>query len=165
MEKLIIFCVLVLNMITVSVIAGPLNYQDCILEANRKGGITSQDDVQRIKILCREQFPDTAPDKFEASKTLPKKVISKLTIYSNKGDEVINGTLYNGSSAYTVTRVTVLLTPINNGKDSIENFFDSEEFEINKTAAPFETTSFNIPLKDMNIKGEFSWHIVTAMGY
>ncbi|MBN1378196.1 MAG: hypothetical protein JXA04_03080 [Gammaproteobacteria bacterium] len=140
-----------------------MTYQDCILEVTRDGFFQSRRDVGRIKELCEERFPDTAP--VMLGDKLNNEALDKIEIYTNRTDKgEINGTVYNGNSYLIVTRLDLLITP-KTKKGSVEDFFDSEDFELNLKVKPYATESFTIEPEKTNIDGQFSWKLIRAWGY
>lgn len=139
------------------------SYQDCILEVTRDGYLTSKQDVGRVKELCEQRFPDSAPNIL--GEKLDGEQLAKVDIYTNRGDKgEISGTVYNGNPDIILTRLELLITP-NTDKGSVMDFFDSEEYEINLKIKPYSTKEFTIEPEKTTITGLFSWKLIRAWGY
>jgi hypothetical protein len=138
-------------------------YQECILEVTRDGFLQSRRDIGRIKLLCEERFPDTAPDII--GDKLNSEALEKIDIYTNRTDKgYINGSVYNGNPHLILTRLEILLTP-KTRQDPVMDFFDSEEYRLNLKVKPFSTESFTIEPEKTGIDGQFSWKLIRAWGY
>ena len=138
-------------------------YQECILEITRDGFLQSRSDIGRVKTLCEDRFPDTAPD--IVGDKVDGEALSKIDIYTNRTDKgEITGTIYNGNSHLILTRFEILLTP-KTQQDPVLDFFDSEEYRINLKVKPYATESFTIEPGKTAIDGRFSWKLVRAWGY
>ena len=139
------------------------SYQDCILKATREGYIRNREDIGHIKQNCRRRFPDSAPDVL--GEKLKEKALQQVELYTSRSDKGdIRGTLYNGNPDFFVTRVTLLLTPERG--DSVQDFFDSEEFEVTLNIPPHETKHFTIDADKTGIDSyDFSAKLIRAWGY
>lgn len=140
-----------------------LNYQDCLLQATRDGLVMDKQTVGRIKQTCLERFPESAPT--VGDKKLNEDQLAKIDIWTRlttKKD--IEGEFYNGNPDVVVTQFTILLTPVKSG-DSVQDFFESEEYEINLRILPYKTRTFRIPEKDTDIEGDFRWSLISVWGY
>ncbi len=148
--------------LTVAADSRALSYQDCILEVVSDGLLSSQRDIGRVKELCEERFPDSAPKVI--GEKIDAKALEKIDIYTNRGsDGVINGSVYNGNGHIILTRLEILLTPKTH-QGSVMDFFDSEEYQINLLIKPFATEHFTIEPDKTSIDGQFSWKLVRAWG-
>lgn len=150
-------------------VAGPaaaqsaLSYQDCVLEATREGYARDREDIGRIKRDCQERFPRSAPEVL--GEKLDKDALDEIDLYTNRsnaGD--IRGSVYNSNPHLYLTRVAILLTPKRG--DSVQDFFDSEEFTITLNIPPRETGHFTIDAEKTDIDShDFSSKLLRAWGY
>lgn len=139
------------------------NYQDCLLQATREGLALDKQAVGRIKQMCLERFPDSAPT--VGDRQLNEDQLAKIDIWTRKtSDNDIEGEFYNGNPDVVVTQFTILLTPVKSG-DTVQDFFDSEEYEVNLRIPPYKTRTFRIPEQDTDIEGDFRWSLVSVWGY
>ena len=162
-RNIVIICIYLVSSVSVVMAqAKPLNYQDCILEATREGYARDWNDIGNIKQNCEERFPDTAPQML--GQRISNKLLDKLEIYMHaENDGSINGTLYNGNSHIYLTRIHVLLTPRKD--DPVQDFFDSEEFEVTVKVLPNKTGTFTIPTEEVKLEGSFRTQLIKAWGY
>lgn len=143
--------------------AGVYSYQDCVLKATRDGQVRSREDIGRIKQDCQGRFPDSAPDVL--GEKLSEDAMDQVDLYtnrSNSGD--IRGSVYNGNPHVILTRVNVLLTPQRG--ESVQDFFDSEEFQITLNIPPRQSKHFTIEADKTSIDTvDFSSKLLRAWGY
>lgn len=140
----------------------PQSYQECLLQATWDGYVDDRRDIGRVKQMCEERFPRSAPDII--GETLTSKQLDNVDLYAHRRDDGgIGGSVYNGNPDLVITRLEVLLTP--RGGDSVRNFFDSEEYRINLKVRPYKTESFEIDRSKTSIDGEFSPRLIRAWGY
>ncbi len=138
-------------------------YQECLLNATSEGIISSRRDIGLVKEMCEQRFPETAPG--ISGEKVEDEVLANIDIWTHRGeDNSIKGSIYNGNSDLVITQVTLLLTPSKSG-DAVQDFFDSEEYEINRKILPFKTKTFYIPADDTEITGDFHWNLIRARGY
>lgn len=157
-------CLLLMNLFMIALPAMAANtYQECLLEANRQGLVISPTDVGKIKNECRKRFPASAPT--SAHVTFNDEKLAKIDLWTSRGSkDEIKGTVYNGNPDVGLLQITLLLTPIKTA-DPVQDFFDSEEFEIALNIPPHGTGNFAIPAAETKIKGRFRWNIIQAAGY
>jgi hypothetical protein len=158
-------CGLLINLLALPVQAQlkANSYQECLLAANRQGLVFSPADIGKIKKECGERFPASAPT--TAHVKFGEKNLTEIELWTSRapnGD--IKGTLYNGNPDLALLQMTVLLTPVKT-VDPVQDFFDSEEFEITVNVPPYGTGTFTIPAAETAIQGKFRWNIVQAAGY
>lgn len=139
------------------------SYQECLLEAARQGLGSNPTAIGKIKNECRERFPRSAP--VVAQIDFDDKKLAEIDLWTSRAsNEDIKGTVYNGNPDVGLLQMTLLLTPDKTG-DRVQDFFDSEEFEITLNIPPKGTGTFTIPASETNIKGRFRWNILKASGY
>lgn len=139
------------------------NYQDCLLQATREGLVMDRQTIGRVKQTCLERFPDSAPS--VGDQKLNEDQLEKVDIWTRRtASNNIEGELYNGNPDIVITQFTILLTPVKSG-DPVQDFFDSEEYEVNLRILPYKTRTFKIPEKNTDIEGEFRWSLISVWGY
>lgn len=139
------------------------SYQECLLEATRQGLVGNPVAIGKVKNECRERFPKSAPT--VAHVDFDDKRLAEIDLWTSRGsNDDIKGTVYNGNPDVGLLRMTLLLTPDKTG-DPVQDFFDSEEFEIPVNIPPKGTGTFTIPASETSIKGRFRWNILKAAGY
>lgn len=139
------------------------NYQDCLLQATGKGLALDKQAAGKIKQMCLERFPDSAPT--VGDKKLNEDQLAKIDIWTRRtAENDIEGDFYNGNPDIVVTQFTILLTPVKSG-DTVQDFFESEEYEINLRIMPYKTRTFRIREEDTEIKGDFRWSLISVWGY
>jgi hypothetical protein len=140
-----------------------LNYQDCLLQATREGLVLDKQTVGTVKQMCLERFPDSAPTVGDTK--LNEDQLAKIDIWTRRtASNDIEGEFYNGNPDVVVTQFTILLTPVKSD-DPVQDFFESEEYEVNLRIMPYKTKTFRILAKDTDIEGEFRWSLVSVWGY
>jgi hypothetical protein len=138
-------------------------YHECLLEATRQGLVGNPTAIGKVKNECRERFPKSVPT--VAHVDFDNMKLSAIDLWTSRaGNDDIRGTVYNGNPDVGLLQITLLLTPVNTG-DPVQDFFDSEEFEIALDIPPKGTGAFAIPAAETNIKGRFRWKIIKAAGY
>lgn len=137
-------------------LADPGGYDQCVSESMK--GITSPRAADSAMLGCREKFPDTK--RHDAN--LPPDVLGKLIVHAGFGYGIFSGSLYNGNNDYTVTGITVLLTP--GKKNSADASADGKEYEIDLTVQPFSKSALSMPIPSDNTQ-EYLWKITKARGY
>lgn len=139
------------------------NYQDCLLEATREGLVLDKRAVGIIKQTCLERFPGSAPT--VGDRQLNEDQLAKIDIWTRRTTEHdIEGEFYNGNPDVVVTQFTILLTPVKSS-DTVQDFFESEEYEINLRIPPYKTRTFSIPEEETDIEGDFRWSLINVWGY
>ncbi len=127
---------------------GPLNYAQCIKAA----GNTAASEAARS---CLEKFSGKVPE----DENLTAEALVKLDADGGSGYGIFSGSIYNGNSDYTVTQVTILLTPIPAGSPLI-----TREYNIDVTVQPLTKSALSVALIS-DVTREFSWSLTKARGY
>jgi hypothetical protein len=140
-------------------IFGPSNYDECVLAAMK--GVTSDVAARAIVRSCREKFPARVP----ASVALPSAALAAI---DGRAQLDIHGTdlfgdIYNGNSKWTITSLSVRVTPALNGKPVVGA--RSREYVIPVSIAPLSNKSFNHRIGSGDWRSEIQWTIVAAQGY
>jgi hypothetical protein len=131
---------------------GLSNFTHCLKESRKSLGSIS---VQEISRICREQFPKKRPK----DRDLPPDVLNKLDADGGPAYGTFSGSLFNGNADYTITQVTLHLTPIQPEIPLITN-----EYLIDMNVAPLTKSALSVALKS-DITREFSWRLINARGY
>ena len=132
----------------------PGSYGQCISESMK--GITSSRAADSAMRACRAKFAETELH----SKDLPPDALGKLMVHAGFGYGIFSGSLYNGNNDYTVTGITVLLTPVGKKNSSA----DGREYDIDLTVQPFSKSALSMPVPSDNTQ-EYMWKITKARGY
>ena len=127
---------------------GPANYAQCIKVA----GNTAASEAVRS---CLEKLPGKVPE----DENLTAEALGKLDADGGSGYGIFSGSIYNGNSDYTVTQVTILLTPIPAGSSLI-----TREYNIDVTVQPLTKSALSVALIS-DVTREFSWSLTKARGY
>jgi hypothetical protein len=131
---------------------GLSDFTHCLKESRKSLGSTS---VQEISRICREQFPKKRPK----DRDLPPDVLNRLDADGGPAYGTFSGSLFNGNADYTITQVTLHLTPIQPEIPLITN-----EYLIDMNVAPLTKSALSVALKS-DITREFSWRLINARGY
>lgn len=126
----------------------PVNYAQCIKVA----GDTAASEAAHS---CLEKFPE----KGLQDENLAAEALGKLDADGGSGYGIFSGSIYNGNSDYTVTQVTILLTPIPAGSPLI-----TREYNIDVTVQPLTKGALSVALISDGSR-EFSWSLTKARGY
>ena len=127
---------------------GPANYVQCIKAAGNMAG-------SEVARSCFEKFPGKVPE----DEDLATEALGKLDTDGGFGYGIFSGSIYNGNSDYTVTQVTILLTPIPAGSPLI-----TREYNIDVTVPPLTKGALSVALISDGTR-EFSWSLTKARGY
>jgi hypothetical protein len=138
-------------------LSDPGNYDQCVLESMK--GITSDRAADQAKQFCREKFSEMKLHQAD----LPPDAFGKLIIHAGFGYGVFSGNIYNGNNDYTVTRITVLLTPGGKTKPA-EASLGGKEYDIDLTVPPFTKSALSMPILSDNTQ-EYLWKVTKASGY
>lgn len=142
----------------------PLSYQDCLLFATRQGLVDTPDKIKYVEQSCRERFPDSAPAYQQLAVKLSTEALSRIDIWTRNDDpQKLSASVYNGNSNIILTELVVLVSPLTD-RGSMEDFFDSEEYEIRLKVEPYKTAFFELS-PDSRLKGKLRWQILSAKGY
>lgn len=111
------------------------------------------------KHSCPKKLSESEPD----SAQLPPGALGRLDAHGGFGYGIFSGTLHNGNSEYTVTQVTVLITPsgklIPTGQSET-----GREYNLPLALKPNSTASLSMLLPSDHAQ-EYSWKITRACGY
>jgi hypothetical protein len=108
---------------------------------------------------CPKKLSESEPD----SAQLPSGALSRLNAHGGFGYGIFSGTLHNANRDYTVTQVTVLITPsgklIPTGQSET-----GREYNLPLALKPNSTASLSMLLPSDHAQ-EYSWKITSACGY
>lgn len=131
------------------------DYDQCIFAASKgvAGGLATHEMLHS----CLEKFPGERSH----NEDLPTEVLNRLDTDGGFGYGIFSGSIYNGNSDYTVTQVTLLLTPL-----PVESPFASvtREYNINVILQPLTKGALSVPIISDDTL-EFSWKLIKARGY
>lgn len=144
-----LFATVLLLSPALSAASQPVNHDQCMLAATNKA---VGDLAERS---CREKFPE----KGLQDENLAAEALGKLDADGGSGYGIFSGSIYNGNSDYTVTQVTILLTPIPAGSPLI-----TREYNIDVTVQPLTKSALSVALISDGSR-EFSWSLTKARGY
>lgn len=122
-------------------------------------GVTSNRAAASARQSCREKFAETEPPDTD----LPPDALGKLIIHAGFGYGIFSGNIYNGNNDYTVTRITVLLTPAGKTK-AVGASVSGKEYGIDLTVPPFTKSALSMPILSDNTL-EYLWKVTKASGY
>jgi len=131
----------------------PVNYDQCVLAVTSKA--ISDLAARKAVSSCREKFPAKVPE----DENLTAEALGRLDADGGSGYGIFSGSIYNGNSDYTVTQVTLLLTPIPAGSSLI-----TSEYNIDVTVQPLTKSALSVALVS-DVTREFSWNLTKARGY
>lgn len=135
---------------------GPDNYAQCIKAAKKAAGNTAASEAARS---CLEKFSGEVPE----DENLTAEALGKLDTDGGFGYGIFSGSIYNGNSDYTVTQITLLLTPM--GKElSAETSLDTREYNVEVALEPLTKGALSMALISGGAR-EFSWSLTKARGY
>lgn len=135
----------------------PDGYDQCLQESMK--GITSDRAAAIAMRACRKE---SSEDKVTEA-DLPTGAFSKLVTHAGFGYGAFSGSIYNGNGDYTVTQVTVLITPMEPGKGTLASV-DGKEYNIELTVQPLSKGALSMLIPSDNTL-EYSWKVVKARGY
>lgn len=138
-------------------IFGPSNYDECVLSSMK--GVTSDVAARAIMRSCREKFASNGP----ASVPLPP---AELALLDGRGQVDLEGSnffgsIYNGSKDWTVTAITVRLTPRPNPRVVSGK---PRDFILSVTVGPLSNATFFQSIGSGEW-GEVDWAVLGASGY
>lgn len=111
------------------------------------------------KHSCSQKLSEREPDIMP----LPSGALAKLDAHGGFGYGIFSGTLHNANPEYTVTEVTVLITP--SGKRLPNGQSDAaREYNLPLALKPNSTGSLSMLLPSDHTQ-EYSWKIMKACGY
>lgn len=90
--------------------------------------------------------------------------VEKITIDAGFGWGIFGGSIYNGNPDYTITQITVKLTPSQIIGTSSASPLVAEHYHIDITVPPLTKAALSMPL---NADGtlEFLWELAQVQGY
>ena len=124
----------------------------------RSPGKAAQNEPGEARNACDAQTKHQRADR-----KLPTDALEKLAVHAGFGWGIFSGTVYNGNKDYTVTRITVRLTPTEYGKPSAESGI-GKEYDIELDLAPLSKTSLSMPIPTDNAL-EYAWKVAKAHGH
>ena len=131
---------------------GLSNFAHCLKETKKSLGNASATEISQI---CRERFPKKRPTDHD----LPPDILNRLDADGGPAYGTFSGSLFNSNADYTITQVTLHLTPIQPEIPLITN-----EYLIDMNVAPLTKSALSVALKS-DITREFSWRLINARGY
>ena len=91
-------------------------------------------------------------------------VVERITIDAGFGWGIFGGSVYNGNPDYTITQITVKLTPSQIIGTSSVSPLIAEQYHIDITVPPLTKAALSMPL-DADGTLEFLWELVQVQGY
>jgi hypothetical protein len=148
------FCLIIITCIYPSISLagwfGPSNYDECVLESMK--GVTSDMAARAIILSCRDKFPR----KKSVDSEVPINVVSQLdgragmTIYG-----YFKGTIYNGNNEWTITQITVAISPKTKDK-SQDPPIHAKEYNVDLSLPPLTESEFSM-LAESRGSSELNW--------
>lgn len=136
---------------------GATNYDECILESMK--GVTSNTAAAAINRSCRAKYPV----KERSDSEVPANVVSQLDGRAGYSFGYFKGAIYNGNKDWTITQLTIALTPKSKDK-SPDQTRRAKEYNVNVTIPPLMNVEFIESVASDDSNG-FDWHISSARGY
>ena len=133
------------------------SYDQCVLESMR--GITSTSAAEVATNACRDKFRDMH---FHDTELAPE-ALGKIVIHAGFGYGIFNGSIYNGNNNYTVTQITILLSPMRK-RESAESFVEGKKYNITLTVQPLTQGALSMPIPSDNTL-EYAWTLTNARGH
>lgn len=90
--------------------------------------------------------------------------VEKITIDAGFGWGIFGGSVYNGNRDYTITQITVKLTPSQIIGTSSASPLVAEQYHINIIVPPLTKAALSMPL-DADGTLEFLWELIQVQGY
>jgi hypothetical protein len=131
----------------------PVNHNQCVLAATNK--VSAMAVLEAVR-SCHKKFPGEGSH----VEDLPLEALGRLDADGGFGYGIFSGSIYNGNSDYTLTQVTLLLTPI----PAAESSLVTREYNINVTVQPLTKGALSVALISDGTR-EFSWSLTKARGY
>lgn len=136
---------------------GATNYGECVLESMK--GVTSDAAAAAINRACRAKYPVKGPSDSE----VPVSVVSQLDGRAGYSYGFFKGAIYNGNKDWTITQLTILLSPKSKDK-SLDQARRAKEYNVNVSIPPLMNVEF-IESVVSDGSNEFDWNISSARGY
>lgn len=136
---------------------GASNYNECVLESMK--GVTSDAAAGVINRACRAKFPFESHSDSEVQDNIVRQLDGSAS-YSNG---YFKGTIYNGNKDWTITQLTLVLTPKSKDK-SIDQTRRAKAYNVNIVIPPLTNKEFIELVASDDLYG-FDWNISNARGY
>ena len=130
----------------------PVNYAQCVKATKKAVGNPTATEIAHA---CRKEFPKKRPQ----DEDLTPEALGKLDAHGGFGYGIFGGSIYNGNSDYTITQVTLLLTPI-----PAESPLITSEYNIDVIVQPLSKGELAVALTS-DVTREFSWSLIKIRGY
>jgi hypothetical protein len=135
------------------------DYSQCINISGSAKGKSGQNTASETEAGCEKRLENVGSNALE----LPSDALNKLVVHAGFGWGIFSGTIFNGNKDYTVTGITVLLTPATNSKSELIPS-NGREYNIALALEPFAKGSLSMPVPSDNTL-EYIWQITKARGY
>ena len=137
---------------------GPSNFDECVLESMK--GVTNDVAATAIIRSCHAKFPV----KMSVDSEVPENVVRQLgggASLDNYG--FFSGTIYNGNSEWTITQITIAISPKTKEKIS-DPLIPAKEYNIDESIPPLTERSFSVKASPRG-SDTFGWSITKARGH
>jgi hypothetical protein len=134
------------------------DHNQCIDRSTKKGK-SGQDTASATEGGCEQRLENVGTEELD----LPSDALKKLVVHAGFGWGIFSGTIFNGNKDYTVTGITVLLTPATSSKSELIPS-NGREYEIALALKPLAKGSLSMPVPSDNTL-EYTWKITKARGY
>jgi hypothetical protein len=139
--------------------AAPGDYNQCINRSVSAKGKSGQNTASETEAGCEKRLKNVGSNELD----LPSDALNKLVVHAGFGWGIFSGTIFNGNKDYTVTSITVLLTPATNSKSELIPS-NGREYDIALALEPLAKGSLSMPVPSDNTL-EYMWKITKARGY
>ncbi|HEV7930479.1 MAG TPA: hypothetical protein VGP12_10170 [Nitrosospira sp.] len=133
-------------------------HNQCIDRSTKKGK-SGQDTASATEGGCEQRLENVGTEELD----LPADALGRLDVSAGFGWGIFSGTIFNGNKDYTLTSITVLLTPPTNNK-SDQTPASGREYDIALALEPLAKGSLSMPVPSDNTL-EYTWKITKARGY
>ena len=131
-------------------------YNKCITESMKN--VTNDIAAREIKKSCRERFPIKTPPTYVLTDIQMRNVRGKASIRKFTNSTYFTGTIYNGNSNITITKVKISIVADNENPETWKDYW----YDIYVEPLSGESFDFNI----LSIYDEgFIWGISEVIGY
>lgn len=138
---------------------GASNYDECVLESMK--GVTSDVVAKEIIRSCRNKFPEKKPNDTEVSENVVRQLQGRGGISYGT---LFKGRIYNGSSEWTITQLTVMLVPKPKDKSSVSEH-SPKEYNVDVDVPPLTVGEFMFSVYYDDVASKYDWGITKARGY
>ena len=121
-------------------------------------GVTSDVAAKAIIRSCAEKFPVKKP----SEKEVPPWVSASLDGRAGMRYGYFQGNIYNGNKDWTITSLTIALTPKAKSKSFVKT--RPREYRVDVYISPLTNGSFSFSAESEG-HSDFDWTIVTARGF